>query len=347
MLKYFKNKIIKSESFRNLLANAGLIVVLAVVLVIAFYFYGVRMPGVSYSGPLPALSADSEKLRDRLSEHVRVLSMEIGERHPGKIEQLVQAADYIEGQFTDFTYVPKSEIINDKGYRNIVVDLYGRQDRNKILLVGAHYDTTWLTAGADDNASGVAALLEIARAFRGRDLPITIRFVAFANEEFPYYGTPDMGSLYHAQRARDQNEEIVGMFSLEMLGYYSDQRRSQYYPKIIRSFYPRQGNFIAFVSNIVSRPLLVDAISTFREQTSFPTQGLAAPQWLVRGIRRSDHASFWKNGFQAVMITDTANYRNYGYHNVGDTHNSLDYDRMTIVVEGIMQMLESLARQYQ
>ena len=175
--------IIKAEFIRNFLANAGLIVILAVVLVVAFYFYGVRMPGVSYSGPLPALSADSEKLRDRLSEHVRVLSMEIGERHPGKIEQLVQAADYIEDQFTDFTYVPKSELINDKGYRNIVVDLYGRQDRNKILLVGAHYDTTWMTAGADDNASGVAALLEIARAFRSRNLPITIRFVAFANEE--------------------------------------------------------------------------------------------------------------------------------------------------------------------
>ena len=346
MLKYIKNKIIKSELFRNILINSGVLVILAVILLIAFYFYGVRMPGVSYSGPLPALSADAEMLRDRLSEHVRVLSMEIGERHANKRDRLDQAADYIEGQFADFEYVPKSEIINVKGYRNIVVDLYGKQNRNKILLVGAHYDTTWMTPGADDNASGVAALLEIARSFRGKELPITIRFVAFANEEFPYYGTPDMGSLYHAQHAREQNENIVGMFSLEMLGYYSDQHRSQYYPKVIRSFYPRQGNFIAFVSNIVSRPLLMDAITTFRDQTRFPTQGLAAPQWLVRGIRRSDHASFWVNGFQAVMITDTANYRNYGYHNIGDTHDSLDYDRMTIVVEGIMSMLKSLAHQY-
>ena len=326
--------------------NPGVLIILALILVIAFYFYGVRMPGISYAGPLPTLSPDAEKLRDRLSEHVRVLAMTIGERHAAKLDKLEQAAVYIEQQFAEFEYVPKSQTINAKGYRNIVVDLYGKQNRDKILLVGAHYDTTWMTPGADDNASGVAALLEIARSFRGKELPITIRFVAFANEEFPYYGTPDMGSLYHAQHAKEENENIVGMFSLEMLGYYSDQPRSQYYPRVIRSFYPRQGNFIAFVSNMVSRPLLMDAITTFREQTSFPTQGLAAPQWLVRGVRRSDNASFWRNGFQAVMITDTANYRNYGYHNVGDTHNTLDYERMTIVVEGIMNMLESLAHQY-
>jgi Zn-dependent M28 family amino/carboxypeptidase len=329
-----------------MLAYAALLLVLSGALAGAFYFYGIRMPGVSYSGPLPALSAESEMRRERLRAHVQVLAQEIGERHPGAPHKLNQAADYIERQFAEFEYVPQSEIINAKGYRNIVVDLYGNENRNAILVIGAHYDTTWLTPGADDNASGVAALLEIARSFRGRPLPITLRFAAFANEEFPYYGTPDMGSLYHAQRAREQEENIVGMFSLEMLGYYSDQPRSQTYPRPIRAFYPRTGNFIAFVSNIVSRPLLVDAITAFRDQARFPTQGLAAPQWLVRGVRRSDHASFWMHGFQAVMITDTANYRNYGYHNVGDTPDTLDYDRMTMVVEGIMAMLEILAGEY-
>jgi Zn-dependent M28 family amino/carboxypeptidase len=329
-----------------ILANAAVILILAAAGVIAFYFYCIRMPGEPYAGPLPSLSAESEQRLERMRATVRFLAHDIGERNPGKPDKLEQAAEYIEQQFRDSGYVPNSENINAKGQRNIVVDLYGKRSRDRILLLGAHYDSSWMTPGADDNASGVAALLEIARAFRDMQFPITIRFVAFANEEFPYFGTSDMGSLYHAQRARDQREKIVGMFSLEMLGYYSDAYRSQYYPKIIRSFYPRRGNFIAFVSNTVSRPLLVDAITLFRERVQFPSQGLAAPQWLVRGVRRSDHASFWANGFQAVMITDTANYRNYGYHNAGDTHDTLDYERMTLVVDGIMTVIEQLAQKY-
>lgn len=339
-------KIMNIESIKNTLGHAAIVVILIVAVIIAFYFYGIRMPGKSYTGPLPALSPAEQKLRDRLRDHVRELSVQIGERNAHKPEKLEQAAAYIEQQFDSFGYVPKSEIINDKGNRNIVVDLYGKKDRNRILLVGAHYDTTWLTPGADDNASGVAALLEIARAFHDEQLPITIRFVAFVNEEFPWYGTHNMGSLYHALHARQTNENIVGMFSLEMLGYYSDRPRSQYYPKIVRPFYPRRGNFIAFVSNLLSRQLLIDSITAFREQADFPSQGLAAPSWLVPGIRRSDHASFWSNGYKAIMITDTANYRNYGYHNAGDTSGTLDYDRMTRVVQGIMKVLVTLADKY-
>jgi len=339
-------KIMNTELIKTVLGHAAVIAILIAALLVGFYYYGIRMPGKSYEGPLLDLSRESQLLRDRLSEHVEVLATEIGERNANKPEKLEQAADYIEQQFSSFGYVPKSEIINEKGQRNIVVDLYGKQNRNRILVIGAHYDTTWSTPGADDNASGVAGLLEIARAFHNKQLPITVRFVAFVNEEFPWYGTNDMGSLYHATHARESNEDIAGMFSLEMLGFYSDERRSQYYPRIIRHFYPRRGNFIAFVSNILSRPLLTDAISVFRAQTEFPSQGLAAPRWLVPAIRRSDHASFWINGYQAIMITDTANYRNYSYHNIGDKHDTLDYDRMTRVVEGLMKMLETLAERY-
>ena len=339
-------KIMNITLIKNTLAHTAIIVILIAVLIAGFYFYGIRMPGKSYAGPLPALSPAAQKLRDHLSDHVHELSVQIGERNAHKPEKLELAADYIEQQFASYGYVPKSEIINDKGNRNIVVDLYGKQDRNRILVVGAHYDTTWLTPGADDNASGVAALLEIARAFHAMQLPITIRFVAFVNEEYPWYGTSNMGSLFHATHARETNENIVGMFSLEMLGYYSDEPRSQYYPKIIRQFYPRRGNFIAFVSNLLSRQLLVDSITAFRDQEKFPSQGLAAPAWLVPGIRRSDHASFWINGYKAIMITDTANYRNYGYHNAGDSFNTLDYDRMTWVVQGLMKVLETLSHKY-
>ena len=153
-----------------------------------------------------------------------------------------------------------------------------------------------------------------------------------------------MGSRYHARRAREQNENIIGMFSLEMLGYYSDEPRSQYLPKPIRPFYPRTGNFIAFVSNLLSRPLLAEAISQFRENTAFPSHGLAVPQWLVRAIRRSDNSSFWAYAYPAVMITDTANYRNWNYHYMGDKYETLDYEKMARVVSGLTIMLENLAR---
>lgn len=339
-------KIMNMELIKTVLAYAAGFAVLIAVLLTGFYFYGIRMPGNSYEGQLPPLSTAAEQMSGRLLEHIRVLATNIGERNSSHPEKLEQAADYIEQQFAAYGYVPKSEIINDKGDRNIVVDLYGRQDRNRILLVGAHYDTSWMTPGADDNASGVAGLLEIARALHGQQLPITIRFAAFVNEEYPWYGTNNMGSLYHATHARESNENIVGMFSLEMLGYYADGRHSQYYPRIVRHFYPRRGNFIAFVSNLLSRQLLVDAISAFRAQADFPSQGLAAPRWLVPAIRRSDHASFWVNGYRAVMITDTANYRNYGYHNMADKPGKLDYDRMARVVEGITKMLEALASRY-
>lgn len=336
----------KRKTIKLILMNFALAAGLLAILITAFFVYGIKMPGESYAGSLSELSPVQRDLHDRLNEHVKVLAGEIGERNAGKRQALEDAADYIDQQFRSMEYVPRSEVINSQGFRNIVVDLYGKQSRERILVVGAHYDTAPSTPGADDNASGVAALLEIARSFRTLQLPITVRFVAFVNEEFPFYGTENMGSLYHAQQAKEKQENISGMFSLEMLGFYSDQYRSQYYPRIIRRFYPRTGNFIAFVSNIMSRPLLADSISSFRSNVDFPSQGLAAPQWLVRGIRRSDHASFWVNGYQAVMVTDTANYRNYGYHNLGDTHNTLDYKRMTLVVDGLTRMLSELAQEY-
>lgn len=332
---------------KAVLTNLTLVIILAIAVCATYYFYGVRLPGSSYTGPLPELAGPAAVMKEQLEGHVRVLSQEIGIRHHSNSGSLEKAADYIEQQFTSYQYVTKSEIINTEGHRNIVVDLYGKQDRDKIILVGAHYDTTFTSPGADDNASGVAALLEIARALQAKDLPVTIRFVAFVNEEFPNYGTEDMGSRYHAQRARDMDEDIVGMFSLEMLGYYSSEAGSQRYPRIIRPFYDRPGEYITFASNLVSRPLLLDAITDFRAQAQFPSEGIAAPKWLVRWIRRSDHASFWAYGYRGVVITDTARYRNRNYHKVSDRYDTLDYVRMTVVVDGLVKMLESLAYRYQ
>ena len=317
-------------------------IVLTVAGLAALLYYCIHMPGQSYSGALPPLTNEQLALQDRLQGHVQVLAGEIGERHKYLRSKLDQAADYITREFESMDLVPAPQVFDD-GFRNIVVDLYGRERRDEIIVVGAHYDTVTMTPGADDNASGIAGLLELARLLRDRPLRRSVRLIAFANEEWPFFGHDDMGSRVSARGSHDRQENVVGMFSLEMIGYFSSEPRSQWYPRSIRRFYPQQGNFIAFVSNLNSREWLMQGIASFRRHGQFPSEGMSAPEWLVRDIRRSDQSSYWAFGFPGVMITDTANFRNYGYHNVGDTVRSLDYDAMARVVDGIADMLTDLA----
>ena len=308
----------------------------------ALLFYCIHMPGQSHAGALPPLTTQQQGLGDRLREHVQVLAGEIGERHKYQRKKLDQAADYITRQFEAIDLVPAPQLFDDN-FRNIVVDLYGRDRRDEIIVIGAHYDTVSMTPGADDNASGVAGLLELARLLRDRPLRRSVRLIAFANEEWPFFGHDDMGSRVSARFSHDRNENVVGMFSLEMIGYYTSEPRSQWYPRSIRRFYPQQGNFIAFVSNMNSRGLLAQSIASFRRQARFPSEGMSAPEWLVPDVRRSDQSSYWAFGFPGIMVTDTANFRNYGYHNVGDVVRSLDYDAMARVVGGIADMVTELA----
>ncbi len=327
------------ERSLNLLVILFSILILIAILI----FYGISMPGQSYEGELPALDTDMQSSRDRLSRHVYTLAEDIGERHHEEREALDEAAEYIEKSFRDMGYNPVVEIYSDKLYRNIVVNLYGRRHRDEIIVIGAHYDTVWLSPGADDNASGVAALLEIARALHGKRFSRTIRFIAFANEEWPFFGRDKMGSRVNARHSFERKERIIGMFSLEMLGYYSTAPDSQAYPKPLSYFYPRQANFIAFVSNFSSRDFLHEAISEFRNAGQFPSEGLIAPQFLVPDIRRSDNSSYWAFGYPAIMVTDTSNYRNRNYHTLGDMHRSLDYESMARVVAGLGHTVAAMA----
>ena len=327
----------------TVLIPIALSVVALAAAVVGLGVYCIRMPGASFIGELPPLDAAGQELRGRLTMHVRVLAGQIGERNANVMPQLSQAADYIEGQFTGMGFVPSSQTFGTNEYRNISVDVYGREQRGEIIVVGAHYDTVWGTPGADDNASGVAGMLEIARALRNRSLKRTVRLIAFVNEEMPFFGGDDMGSIVSAKHSYEHHEKIVGMFSVEMIGFYSMEARSQYYPRIIRPFYPREGNFIGFVSNLGSRGFLRDALGEFRSGAGFPSEGMSAPEWLVPDVRRSDNYSYWRFGYPAVMITDTSNFRNFNYHNAGDLPNTLDYDRMTRVVSGLTEMISGLA----
>jgi Zn-dependent M28 family amino/carboxypeptidase len=220
---------------------------------------------------------------------------------------------------------------------NVEAELSGSGEQ--IIIVGAHYDTTRSSPGANDNSSGVASLLEVARALRNQRPLHTIRFVAFANGEWPFYGTARMGVQVHARRARERGEDIRAMFSLEMLGIYSVAPQSQRYPRLISRLYPDTANFVAFVSNFGSRPLLGRSIASFRRQAAFPSEGMAAPEPIMRYIRRSDHSAFWDFDYPAIMITDTGGFRYDYYHSSLDTPEHLDYLKMARVVEGLTAML--------
>ncbi len=319
-----------------------LIVAVIAVAIIATVVLILRMPGRSFRGqPSPV----DETLRDALARDVTHLAGAIGERNVMRPRAYAAAADFIEQSLRAAGYATSRDTFEVEGVRcaNIEAEIRGNQE---IIVVGAHYDTVWGSPGADDNGTGVAALLAIARAFvvdsRPRLSARTIRFVAFANEEPPYFETAHMGSLRYARRCHDRGEKIVGMFSLETIGYFSDAPRSQQYPAMLNTVYPSTGNFIAFVSNLRSRALLRRCIHEFRKHATIPSEGGALPED-VPGIAWSDQWAFWHFGYPAVMVTDTALFRNPHYHSATDTLQTLDYDRLARVVDGLTRVLQELA----
>jgi hypothetical protein len=304
-----------------------------------------RMPGHSHKGPLPPLTAEETQLRDRLRGHVAVLAGEIGDRNILQYRALRQAADYIATRFRGLGLEVREEPyrVDDQEVVNLAAEVKGAIHPDEMVVIGAHYDTVPGSPGANDNGSGVAALLELARIFADKKPARTIRFVAFVNEEPPYFQTDEMGSRVYARHARERGEKIVAMLSLETIGCYSDAPKSQHYPPPFNLFFPDTGNFIGFVSDLGSRALLQRTIGTFRATTRFPSEGLAAPGW-VQGIGWSDHWSFRQEGYPAVMVTDTAPFRYHFYHETDDTPEKLDYGRMARVVAGIGRVVEDLAK---
>ena len=305
----------------------------------------VRMPGRSYAGPFEPLTPAEETSRAALEGHVRVLAGDIGQRNMMTYAALEKAANYIEGAFMELGYQVSAQQFEADGHtvRNLEVFLPGQTWPEEIIIVGAHYDTVYGCPGANDNASGVAAVLELARLLAAEPLGRTVRFVAFVNEEPPYFQSKLMGSRVYAANAASQGDNIIAMFSLETIGYYDSRPRSQHYPFPFNFFYPNRGDFIGFVGNLSSRQLLRRSIQAFRQHTSFPSQGVAAPSW-VPGISWSDQDSFWRHGYPAIMLTDTAPFRYPYYHTSRDTIDKLDYPRLARVVGGLAQMIRELAR---
>jgi len=316
---------------------------LIVSLVALMIGYAVWMPGEPFRGPAPPLDRDQQATRSHIERHVSVLAGDIGERNLRRYGALNTAREYIRDTFIEFGYAPLEERITVSGRPvfNVIVTRRGSVYPQRIIVIGAHYDTVPHSPGANDNGSGVAALLELARLQNDQTGALTLRFVAFVNEEEPYFGTPAMGSLYHARKTVMDGDEVVAMLSLETIGYYSDEPNSQAYPFPFRLFYPRTGNFIGFVGNLGSRSLVRRALRVFRSNATIASEGVAAPE-IVGDIGRSDHWSFWQLGVPAIMVTDTANFRYSDYHQPTDTPDIIDYDRLTRVVHGLIETVRAL-----
>jgi len=302
------------------------------------------MPGRSYTGPLPALTDQEDELRQRLWAHVHKLAGEIGERNMARPEALDAAADYIVESFAKIGYQAAAQEFKVGGtmVKNIQAELRGNAHPDNFIVVGAHYDSVPGSPGANDNATGVAAVLESARLLAAAKLDRSVRFVCFVNEEPPYFRSEDMGSWHYAKRCQDQNEKVVAMLSLETIVYYSDAKGSQQYPMPFGLLYPDTANFIGFVGNPASKDLLFKCVGLFRRHTQFPSEGIAAPSW-IEGIDWSDHACFWSRGYPAIMITDTAPFRYPYYHSREDTPDKIDYGRTARVVAGIARAVADLA----
>ena len=288
--------------------------------------------------------ANQESLRDNLQHHVAQLADEIGERNVFRPDALRAAADYITGVWRGMGYVVVEQCYEVSGVNcvNLEVIRAGRKRPEQMLVIGAHYDTVPGSPGADDNASGIAALLEISRQFLEIETDLTVRFVAFVNEEAPFFFSGEMGSIVYARAARRRGDDIRLMMSLEMLGYYDDAPGSQHYPPLFRYFYPDRGNFIGFVANLRSRSMLHKTVRAFREHSDFPAEHLATFAF-IPGVALSDHLSFWREGYRALMVTDTAFYRYAYYHTHLDTANRIDYVSMARVTTGLSGAIADMA----
>jgi Zn-dependent M28 family amino/carboxypeptidase len=320
------------------------LLVTAAVLVAALYYMTHCGPRNPERAMKTATEQDLRQLSDRLAAHIQTLAGDIGERNIFKPGAYRRAADYIAGAFKDAGYEVDWQRFEAQRVTcaNLTATRVGSTRADEIVVIGAHYDSVAGCPGANDNASAVAALLELARRFAGDRPARTIRFVAFANEEPPFFLTDKMGSRVYAGACRERRDDVQAMISLETLGCYNDAPGSQRYPPLFRFFYPDRGNFVAFVSDLGSRPLLSRSARVFRAHSNVPLETCATFA-SVPGVDWSDHGSFWKHGYRAFMVTDTAPYRYSHYHEPTDTPEKVNCDMLARVTLGIEAVVRDLA----
>jgi len=277
-----------------------------------------------------------------LSRHVYAISDILSPRS-WEHENLELVAGYIaeEWRLSGIEAEQQNFETSDGEFKN-VFSAYG-PDTPEVIVVGAHFDAAGANPGADDNASGVAGLIELGKALKKTPLKTRVILAGFSLEEPPHFATEEMGSWFFARALKASNKKVKAMISLEMIGYYSDEAGSQSFPSsFLRLFYPGEGNFIAIAADFENIPLTRRVKRSMNAASAVPAYSINAPA-LVPGIDFSDHRNFWAEGFPAVMITDTAFYRNQAYHTAGDKPERLDYKRMAEVMSGVHQAVLDLA----
>ena len=292
---------------------------------------------LSQPEPLSGKDMDRAEVRQRLKQHLHYLSVELGERCIFRPQNLKAAEDYVAREFISQGYKVRRQsfICQREEVANVIA---GNPDPRGYYLLGAHFDTVSGTPGADDNASGVAVLLEVARLTRDAPTATPWAFVGFTTEEPPAYFTPYMGSRVYAREARKSRENLLGMLCLESVGYFVQEPHSQQIPLALKFLgYSTTGNYLGLVANWHSRPLLQKLEKALQAGCALPVSSLAVPLGgsFIPETRLSDHANFWDEGYQAVMITDTAFLRNPNYHGPTDTMDSLNLDTMVDITLGL------------
>jgi Zn-dependent M28 family amino/carboxypeptidase len=351
------NAEIAMTSYRNVFAIMTVAVLLTTV---------IALPGkgknIASKTTIPELPATQK----RLTETIEKLAGQIGARSLTSAPAgLAKTEIYIQKSFADMGYSCETQeytvdsdavkqqqqrvastnqgfnVIGKKA-RNIIASLPGSDRSSAVIIVGAHYDSVFDCPAANDNGSGIACLIELARELAHKKFAKTIRFVAFTNEEPPFFRTPDMGSRRYVKLCADRKDKIVAMLSLETMGYYSDKPGSQRAPKQLQASCPTVGNFIAIVGNTKSAPLVANCAKYFRKASSFPCVEIAAPD-SVPGLDFSDQQGFWQYGYPAIMVTDTAFLRYPYYHTNKDTPDRVNYEKLAQVSQGLVNAVKELA----
>jgi Zn-dependent M28 family amino/carboxypeptidase len=317
-----------------------LLVFVGVIAAIGSFF--TSAPGKSVPAEVP--NSEETAFAKRLRTHVGILT-ENGERRAKARSSLDNANEYIYNQLRRMGYqvVQREFTVSGMPYTNLEVEIPGASLANEVVVLGAHYDSHRKSPGADDNASGCAILLEIAREMNGQTSARTLRLVFFALSEWPHQRTDEMGSRHWVRGAVQRGDDIVAMLSLDSLGVYLDRPGSQSYPLPLNFYYPDTGNFVGFLGNMSSRGLLKKSVRLFRNARRMPAEGLTVPGWMP-SVSASDHWSFWQEGIPAVLVTDTMGWRNDLHHGELDLVGELDYERMALVVSGLVEVCRGLTR---
>jgi hypothetical protein len=353
------------------------VLLLVLVAAAAGHYYVTRqvrwLPGESFPG---RPTQDLHQLEHELEVHIQVLAGEIGERSLYKPEGMRAAEKYITEQLSSFGLDPQVQHysveakliqqtterlrrhygsglheqlpaypneLGDAALNNIWVEIPGTVNPERLLVVGAHFDTVANSPGANDNGSGVAALLELARALSSAQPQVTVILVALSAEELPIGGVEgESGSSVFLDHLLERNRIPFAMVSLETMGYYSDEEGSQKYPAPLDLYYPSQGNFVAFVSDSTSRELVRDFGGRFRQHAEIASQGATLPASLVPDVLRSDHETYVLRGIPGMMVTDTANFRFPHYHSSSDTLDKVNIQKLARVVQGLIGTIHDI-----